>query len=373
MNEAKAARYHRRVRRGRALAVSARAGVLLAAVGSGFPPNDLATALAVAFPALPAAAGVPLAAALAALALACAAETAALPFMMRVEFALERRYRLSSEPLAAWLRRHFQTTGWRALGWAVSAGAVYTMIGLSPAGWWMAAPGAFLVVTVTHAALAPLLLTSGSRHAAPLRRPALRTRIEALARRAGTPVIDIREWRSGQGSGAANAAVVGIGPSRRILVSKALLDDYSDDEIEVVIAHELGHHVHRDLWQAIGCHAVLWLAAFWLADVAMTRSVPGLPAVGDPAGLPLLALVVGAVFVVSAPLGRLLSRWHEGRADRFAIAVTGKHEAFVSGLRRLGAQHLAEEQPSRLVEWLFYSHPPVEARMAAARAVEPKG
>lgn len=373
MNEAKAARYHRRARRGRALAVAARAGVLVAAAGAGFPPSGLGTALAIAFPALPAAAEAPLAGALAALALACAAEAAALPFMLRVEFALERRYRLSSEPLAAWLRRHFRTTGLRMLGWAVSAGAVYAMIGLWPQGWWMVAAGGFLVVTVTRAALAPLLLTPGSRHAPSLRRPALRARIETLARRAGIPVIDVREWRSGPGSGAANAAVVGIGPSRRILVSKALLDDYSDDEIEVVIAHELGHHVHRDLWQAIGCHAVLWLAAFRLADVAMTGPLPGLPAVGDPAGLPVLALVVGAVFVVSAPLGRLLSRWHEGRADRFAIAVTGKHEAFVSGLRRLGAQHLAEERPSRLVEWLFYSHPPVEARMSAARPVDPKG
>ena len=349
--------------------------MLLAAAGYGFPRDDLARTVTAAFPALPAAAGVALSAGLAALALGCAAEVAALPFMLRVEFALERRYRLSSEPLGIWLRRHLETSGLRVACWTGAAGAVYATIGLWPDGWWMAAAAGFLLAAVMRAALAPLLLAPRPRHATPLRRPALRARIEALARRAGAPVIDIHEWRVGPGSAAANAAVVGIGPSRRILVSEALLDDYSDAEVEVVIAHELGHHVHRDLWQVIGCHAVLSLVAFRLADLVLTGPVPpgGLPALGDPAGLPVLALVLGAVFVASAPLARLISRWHEGRADRFAIEVTGNREAFVSGLRRLGAQHLAEERPSRLVEWLFYSHPPVEARMAAARSAELRG
>ena len=101
--------------------------------------------------------------------------------------------------------------------------------------------------------------------------------------------------------------------------------------------------------------------------------LPGIAGSWDVATLPLLALAYGTVTVASAPVMNALSRCHERRADRYALRVTGNVEAFLSGLRRVGAQHLAEDRPSRLVEWLFHSHPPLSARMASARAAVSKG
>ena len=379
MNENKAARYQRQVRRARALAVAARAGVLLGAIALEFPPRGLASALKQLVPASLAAGpaaeafSTGVVATVAAVLLCVAAEAAALPFVWRVEFMLERRYGLSHERLRDWLRGHLlQVSARRIVSWTVATGAVFLLIAYRPDDWWWLAGAGFLLAAVGRAMLAPLLLARWRFETAPLQRVPLRERLELLAARAGAPGIDIREWRIGGRSDTANAAVVGVGPSRRILVSDTLLQDYSDAEIEVVVAHELAHHAHRDLLQSIALDAVVVTAACLAAHLALAGSGAGagLPRLGDPAGLPLMALVVGVVLVGASPLTRGLSRWHERRADRYAIRMTGNRDAFLSGLRRLAAQHLAEERPSRLVEWLFYSHPPLGARMAAARPSE---
>ena len=379
MNENKAARYQRQVRRARALTVAARASALLGAMAVGFPPGSLAPALLDLLPAslaaepMAAPLSLAVAAAMAAALLGAAVELAALPFVWWVEFLLERRYGLSHERPGDWLRSHLQQASLRRIvGWTVAAGAVFLAMAYRPGTWWLLAGGGFLLVAVVRAMLAPRLLARWLFETAPLQRDALRVRLAVLAAQAGAPGIDIREWRIGARSDTANAAVVGVGPSRRILVSDTLVADYSDAEIEVVVAHELAHHAHRDLWQAIALDALVVTAACGAAHLVLPGPAAGagLPGLGDVAGLPFLAFGVGAVVVAASPLTRGLSRWHERRADRYAIRITGNRRAFVSGLRRLAAQHLAEEHPSRLVEWLFYSHPPLGERMAAARSSE---
>jgi STE24 endopeptidase len=153
------------------------------------------------------------------------------------------------------------------------------------------------------------------------------------------------------------------------------LTKYSDAEIEVVLAHELAHHVHHDIWKAIALETILMTLGFYLADRALDRAVGhfGLAAKADVAGLPLLVLAGGAVSLVLLPLANAVSRAHERRADRYALETTRNAAAFVSAMKRLAAQNLAEEQPSRLVEVLFYSHPPINARIEAARAWESSG
>ncbi len=304
--------------------------------------------------------------------LGLATEVAALPFVVHGEFLLERRFGLSRQPFGDWLLGEGQTTAVRVVCWSAASFAVYAAIGVWPESWWKVAGAGYLVTSVAQASLASAAV---ARRTKPLRRPALQARLQALTRRAGAPVIAIHEWRVGSATDTANAAVVGIGPSRRILVSDTLLEDYSDEEIEVIIAHEIGHHVHWDLWQMIVCNSVLSLAALWTANTVMNTSLPlpGFAGAWGIVSLPLLALVYGGVTVASVPIVNTLSRWHERRADRYALRVTGNLDAFVSGLRRVSAQYLAEERPPRLVEWLFHSHPPLAARMAGARAAASKG
>jgi len=190
-----------------------------------------------------------------------------------------------------------------------------------------------------------------------------------LAARARTDVVGVFEWVLSGHTRKANAALTGLGQTRRILLSDTLLAEYSDDEIEVVLAHELSHHVHHDLWRGMAFQALLISVGFLAAHLAFSAwAAPlGLGGPDDPAGLPLLLLVGGGCSLLATPLSHALSRAHERRADRYALDMTRQPDAFISAMRRLGQQNLAEEFPSTVVRWLFYSHPPIRERVEAAR------
>jgi STE24 endopeptidase len=149
-----------------------------------------------------------------------------------------------------------------------------------------------------------------------------------------------------------------------------MLAQYSDDEIEIVLAHELAHHVHGDIWKGLLFESVLVLVGFYVAARVLEWSVGplGLNGPADPAGMPVLVLAAGAVSLVMLPAAHAMSRSYERSADRFALEMTKNPGAFISAMRRLGAQNLAEEDPSKITKWLFYSHPPMRERIAAAQA-----
>src|SRR5205085_7232685 len=134
-----------------------------------------------------------------------------------------------------------------------------------------------------------------------------------LADRAGANVLGADEWGLSEKTRKANAALAGIGGTRRILVSDTMLAEYSDEEIEVVLAHELAHHVHGDIWKGIVFESVLILAGFYLASRALGGLAPvvGLTSVGDIAGLPLLVLAAGGVSFVMVPVAHAMSRAFE--------------------------------------------------------------
>jgi STE24 endopeptidase len=234
--------------------------------------------------------------------------------------------------------------------------------------WWVLAGVLLTVLAATLALGAPVLLLPLFYRVRPLADGDLVTRLTGLASRAGAPVLGVYEWALGDKTRAANAALVGLGPTRRILLSDTLLQQYSSDEIEVIIAHELAHHVHGDIWKGVALEACQVTLALGVAHLAVSWWGPaaGARRLQDVAGMPLLAAAAGAWSLLTAPVLLALSRRHERRADRFALDLTGKAEAFASALRRLGSQNLAEETPSRLVSWLFHSHPTMRERVVAA-------
>jgi len=299
-------------------------------------------------------------------------ELASLPVAFYGGFVLERRYELSNESIGAWL---LDQTKSLAIGFVLSgtaASILYALIRRSPQGWWLPAGAVFAVLIVGLAQIAPVLLLPLFYTVKPLDRDALRARLIALAERAGARVLGAYEWGLGEKTKKANAALAGIGGTRRILVSDTMLAQYSDEEIEVVLAHEIAHHVHGDIWKGILFESSLILAGFYLASRTLAALAPvfGLRGVDDVAGLPLLVLAAGAVSLAAVPIAHALSRAFERRADRFALDLTRNPQAFISAMRRLGAQNLAEEHPSKIVQWLFYSHPPMLERIAAARTFE---
>ncbi len=297
-------------------------------------------------------------------------ELGGLPLSFYSGLVLERRYGLSRERLGTWLVDQLKSFLIGFVLSSVAALVVYAFIRTSPDRWWLPAGAAFALLVIGLTNLAPVVLLPLFYRVKPLERATLRERLLGLAERAGARVVGAYEWGLSEKTRKANAALAGLGATRRILVSDTMLAEYSDDEIEVVLAHELAHHVHGDIWKGIALEVVLILAGFYVAARLLAAFAPafGLDGVGDIAGLPLLVLAAGAVSLVMVPFAHAMSRAFERSADRFALRLTRNPTAFVSAMRRLAAQNLAEEHPSRLVQLLFYSHPPVRERIAAAQA-----
>jgi len=296
-------------------------------------------------------------------------EIGSLPVSLYSGFMLEHRYGLSTERAGGWFVDQLKSL---AVGFVLSSGAaaiVYAAIRYSPHNWWLPAGLALALIVTGLTNIAPVLLLPIFYRVKPLDRETLRVRLLGLADRAGATVLGAYEWGLGEKTRKANAALTGLGTTRRILISDTMLAEYTDDEIEVVLAHELAHHVHGDLWKGILFESALILAGLYLAARVLEQLAPSLGFRGsaDVAGMPLLVLTTGVVSFVMLPLAHAMSRAFERSADRFALALTRNPAAFVSAMRRLAAQNLAEEHPSRLVQILFYSHPPVRERIAAAQ------
>jgi len=300
-------------------------------------------------------------------------EIGGLPLGFYSGFLLERRYELSNEPFGLWFRDQIKAF---ALGLLLGGGAaslVYWLMRVSPDRWWLIAGLLFALLIVGLTNLAPVLLLPLFYSVKPLDREGLRARLIALADRAGARVLGAYEWGLASKTKKANAALAGLGATRRILVSDTMLAEYSDDEIEVVLAHELAHHVHGDIWKGILFESALIVAGFYLASRLLQALIAPLQlySVADVAGLPVLLFAAGGVSILMVPVAHAMSRRFERSADRFALDLTRNPSAFVSAMRRLGAQNLAEDQPSKVVQWLFYSHPPIRERIAAAQLFKP--
>jgi STE24 endopeptidase len=293
-----------------------------------------------------------------------------LPFAYYQGITLERRYGLATHARAHWWLDRAKGMALTLVFGAAAALIVWLLLWWAPDYWWAIAAAAFGAIAVVLAQAAPVWLMPIFYHFTPLNRPELANRLIALARRANADVVGVFEWRLSDRTRKANAALAGLGRTRRILLSDTLLSEHSDDEIEVILAHELAHHVYRDMWSAMALDAVLIAAGFYAADVLLTvswRSL-GLSGKADVASMPLVLLAASAVSLLLVPAAHALSRHHERRADRYALELTGGADAFVSAMKRLASQNLAEERPSRLTELLFHSHPSTSARIAAARS-----
>lgn len=283
-------------------------------------------------------------------------------------FWLPRRYGLLHQPPGAWLLDRAKAA---ALGATLGGGGVLVVYGLMRATgwWWIAAAAVFFVVGVALAALAPVVVLPLFYRVTRLADPALERRLLALAARAGVDAVGVWVVDQSRKSRTANAAVVGLGRTRRIVLFDTLATGFREDEVEAVLAHELGHHVHGDLRRGLIVHGLLTLVTFALAAVLLDAGVGlwALAGPADPAGLPWLALVFMGLGAVQLPLTNGFSRWIERQADDFALALTRDPAAFIGAMERLGRLNLADRRPPRLEEILFHSHPALDRRIARAR------
>ncbi len=284
-------------------------------------------------------------------------------------FRLEHRYQLSNQKLRSWAKDQVKGFLVSVVLATIVVELIYAAIRFSPPYWWFLAWMVFMLLYVFFAQIAPVVLFPLFYKFAPLADEELKERLVRLSQQAGTRVRGVYEWKLSEKSKKANAALTGLGATRRILLADTLLENYSHDEIEAVLAHELGHHVHGHIRKGIAVQAGITLCGFWAAHQVLSYAIEQrhmFVSLADFANLPLLALVSTVLSFLLLPAMNAWSRFNERQADRYCFAAIPSVEPYVSALNKLGAQNLAERTPSRFVEWFFHSHPAISRRVAAA-------
>jgi STE24 endopeptidase len=303
-----------------------------------------------------------------------ALELLLLPFGL-ARHRLSRRVGISRQSVSDWLRDRAKGGLLALVFGTLAMTAIVWLARVEPTWWWAIAVAGAIAFELLLTAVAPVLLVPIFLRSRPLAEGPLRDDLLALAARAGVPVGSVRVLEAGDKTASANAAVMGMGPTRRIVLTDTLIDegaeadDASIAEVRAVLGHELGHHRSRDLWRFAALGAASTLVSFGIAAWLVDR-LPDALAHGGPsslAGLPALALCLGIVGTPLALAQAAYSRRRERAADAFAFEVTGDPEAFARALEGLCATNLSEYWPPRIAQ-ARASHPPPGERIARARS-----
>ncbi len=300
----------------------------------------------------------------------------ALPLDFYSGFVIEHRFGLSTQDLVGWLADQVQGL---LIGTVVGlpvVAALYWAIHRFPRFWWLGAAGASILLTVVVAALYPVVVAPLFNDLRPVQDQELVERIERLAASQGVEVSEVLQEDTSRRTVKVNAYFAGLGPTKRIVLTDNLLSGFTSDEIVSVLAHELGHQVHDDLWTSIAVGSFFYLVGFYLLYrllgpiVARFQSRFGFEEVGDVASLLLLLLLFGLLSFAAMPALNGLSRYLERQADRYALELTQDGSSFASSMEKLGQINLSDPNPPRILVLLFYTHPPIQERVEAAQRFE---
>jgi len=294
-----------------------------------------------------------------------------LPFSFYSGFILEHRFHLSNQTFPAWMWE-------RSKGLLVSIPLVvpillifYYLLTTMPHAWWFAVATVMFVFSIGLSRIAPIVILPLFYKLTPLGDSPLKEKILSLTKSTSMIVEGIYSFNLSKTTKKANAAFIGIGKSKRILLGDTLMDNFSEEEIEVVFAHELGHYSRGHIWKGILVGTISIYVGLFLTQQAYTASLSwfGFTSPEQFAALPLLTLWLGLYSLITSPVGNILSRKHEFEADRYAVEKTNNKPAFISTMNKLAEMNLADKEPHPLVEFLFYSHPSIKKRIAAAEAI----
>jgi STE24 endopeptidase len=298
-----------------------------------------------------------------------------LPLSFYEGYLLPHRFELSTQKLSGWITDQVKGILLGGVLGMLVLEIIYAVLRVFPTTWWLWAAGILLLFNVILANIAPTLLMPLFNKFVPLgeEHADLAERLMLLAKRSGTYVIGVFKFDMSRRTKQANAALTGLGNTRRIILGDTLLNEFTSEEIETIMAHELGHQVNKDIPLGILFGSLTTLVGFYLASMVLNWGVEFFHFEGpaDIAALPLFVLVLGLYGLVTMPIENGFSRWRERWADEYALTLTRNGSAYASALTRLANQNLADADPEEWVEWLLYSHPALGKRIAMAeRAVQ---
>jgi len=285
----------------------------------------------------------------------------------------ERRFGLGRQPFRAWLADDLKKS---LLVFAVAlllVEGVYYLLSVFPGTWWLGAAALWFGVSVLISRVFPRFVLPLFFKVTPLAAGPLRERLGAFCADQGVRLKDIFVLDFSRKTAKANAMVAGWGRAKKIFLSDTLVKDFAAEEIESVLAHEVGHWRYRDTWLLLCFGLAAALLSFFAAHRLMTHFAArlGFVAMADIADPPLFLLILLGTGLILLPVQNGFARFLERRADRFALRATGRPDVFAAMMRRLGEKNLAQFAPPRWVQILLYDHPPLAERIRMARGFTP--
>lgn len=288
-------------------------------------------------------------------------------------FSLEHKFGLSNQTFSGWFGEQLLALAVMAVIVLIAVEGIYLALKKAPRTWWIYVSVVFIIFTIVLVNLAPILIMPLFNVYTPLPEGELRDRLVKLSAKANVEVGDIFTMDMSKQTKKANAMFTGLGNTKRIVLGDNLVDEFTTDEIEVVIAHEMGHNLLRHIWQGILFAAVLAAIGFFIIHLTGPRVINRfknrlkIENMADVASLPLILLIFSIYSIITMPIGPAFSRHMERQADKFALDMTQNKEAFISTMNELAYMNLSDPNPSPVIEFLLYDHPPISKRIKFAQ------
>ena len=291
------------------------------------------------------------------------------PVNYYTEFYLEHKYNLSNQTFIKWIIENLKGLLVSTLIGVPILLFFFYVLNKFGSMWWLPLAAGLFIISVVLGRIAPVLILPLFYKVSPIDNNELKERIERLAKDAGIKVENVYKFDMSKNTKKANAAFTGLGKSKRILLGDTLLENYTQDEIETVIAHEMGHYKKKHIIKNIILGTVtsfltLFMVAFLYEN---TIALFGYNSITEIAALPVLSLWAALIGLIQSPFDNILSRKFEYEADEYAVIATNKPLPYISTLEKLTEQNLADKDPHPFVEWFFYSHPSINNRINALK------
>ncbi len=288
---------------------------------------------------------------------------------------LEHKYNLSNQTIGKWL---IEKTKSGIIGIIIGVPILmlfYFFIITYGNFWWLPFGIGMFIISVVLAQIVPVFIMPLFYKISPLEDEDLKQRIVKLSVDAGLKLDNVFKFDMSKNTKKANAAFTGLGKTKRILLGDTLLNNFNNDEIETVIAHEMGHYKRKHILKNLLFGTVVSFGIFYLLSVLYNYSLDwfGFVSVKQISALPIIALWGMLIGLIQTPVSNIISRKYEYQADEYAVKQTKKYDEFVTALSKLNEQNLGDKEPHSLVEWYFYSHPSVKKRVDYINKLKSEG
>lgn len=290
------------------------------------------------------------------------------PLAFLGSFKLEHKFSLSNQKFSDWLRDQIKSGIIAYIISLILLGSFYFILKNNPRTWWLIISLFWVFFSVILSKVTPVIIIPLFFKYKKLDNQELRQKIIRLAEKMRVGILDVFEIDFSKKTIKANAAFLGIGSTKRVILADTLKEKYSADEIEAILAHEFAHYRMRHLLKLIAVNSLAVILSFYFIFYTSEYSLKifGIDSLSDLAALPLIMLYLAIFSFIMGPFENYISRRLERNADLAALKETQNPKAFISMMDKLGNQNLADRAPHPLVKFFFFDHPPINERIALA-------